>query len=215
MSKECEVKSFEDALKLIFENLVPKDTEGGGFVIEVVPEDALGDCLDEEENEYIRERQVVFDMMTDDELAAYDRVESYLLSSKKVLPEDDRSIFSRVEHADWNNDDLQGEAVHSIAELEASIAYYITVKTSGIYDDDEAVVDMLLADIQEQIKEVKKIAREIELLVRLEIAKFTVDTAEESLNELTEQLKAATEEKEILEQQLEDFYAASASNDES
>ena len=44
--------------------------------------------------------------------------------------------------------------------------------------------------------------------------KSAYEKAEESLGEANEQLKTATEEKEILEQQLEDFYAASASNDE-
>ena len=187
--KEERIDTFEDALRLIFSNTVPK----GVVLVEV---ETGGD----EEPEEINGRDEIFGLMTEDELKAFDLVENFALSPKAGLPEDDDSLEARIEHAEWNAEDLHDDVANVLAEFEATVAYYATRK--AIDPDDVEMQQIWLEEIQDCINDIVDIAREIELLIHSEEAAFRADQASVALDE-------ALTDKEILKEMLEEYYEQS------
>ncbi len=187
-NEEERIDTFEDALRLIFSNTVPK----GVVLVEVGAE--------EESEEDVREmdgREEVFALMTDKELEAFDLVENFAFTPKAGLPEDDDSLEARIEHAEWNAEDLHDDVANILAEFEATVAYYATRK--AIDPDDESICELWLEEIQDCINDIVDIAREIELLIRSEVAAFRADQASVALDE-------ALLDREIIGKMLEEYY---------
>lgn len=156
-------------------------------------------------DEWIMGRDKIFSLMTQRELEAYDLVENFVNAGKAGLPEDERSLEARIEHADWNNDDLRGELVHVLAAFESAIAYYTTV--SMLTPDRRFDIADELEEIQVCIDDICLRARELELLIKIEEADFRMDEASIEMND-------SYEEREILEAQLEALYSEFAENDD-
>ena len=186
---EDRIETFEDALRLIFSNTIPR------MVVVRKVEEENPEAVEEAD-----ERQEIFDMMTERELEAFDLLETFSLSPKAGLPEDDDSLEARIEHAEWNGDDLRDDVAGALAEFEASLAYYAAMKAFNPGDID--IQKIMLEDIQDRINDIVGIAREVELLHRLETAKFKADCASVDLDE-------ALVEKEILQAQLDEYYEMS------
>ncbi len=149
-------------------------------------------------SEYEDVRHDIFSAMTDDERKAYDLVDQFVLAPKAGLPQDDDSLESRMEHAEWNTDAFRSELVHILADFESAVAYYSYVKT--VMPDDETSLSAELEGIQNCIDEIKRYAFELELLIKIEEADFVADKASIMLND-------AIDDREIYMQQLEDHYA--------
>lgn len=149
----------------------------------------------------IAEREKVFSMMSDREVEAYDLIDNFVNSGKAGLPDDDRSLEARIEHADWNNEDFRGELVHVIACFESAIAYYATVKT--IMPERKFDIADELEEIQACLYDICDYGKELELLIRREYAEFRMNEASIELNE-------SFEDRETLDAQLEAFYIARA-----
>lgn len=185
---EERIETFEDALRLIFSNTVPK----GAILVEV--------GVNDDETEELSGRDEIFGMMTEEELKAYDLVDNFAMSPKAGLPEDDDSLEARIEHAEWNAEDLHDDVANILAEFEAAVAYYVTRK--AISPNDEDLEEIWFEEIQDCIDDIVDIAREIELLIRSEEAEFRADQASVALDE-------ALLDKEILKEMLDEYYEQS------
>ena len=163
------IETFEDVLKLIFSNTVPKSTV------------VVGVRVTGREDENLDGRDEIFSLMTKKELDAYDTVEAFAYSKKSGLPEDEDSLESCIEHADWNNDDLRCDVVNILAEFEATVAYYSTIK--DISPDESDTLEYWLGEVQHCIDDIIVQAREIELLFNLEKAVFEMIQATKAHDE--------------------------------
>jgi hypothetical protein len=196
---EPEIKTFSDALRLIFSNTVPKDGVVG-VKLEVIPEETDSS----ETSRYEDIRNDIFEAMTEQELEAYDLIDNFINSGNAGLPEDDDSLEARIEHAEWNIEAYRSELVHILAEFEAAIAYYATVTVNS--PDKELVVGEELEEIQSCLNTIRFHGRELERLLKIEEAEFKMDQASVMMND-------AYEEREILEEQLEALYAEYEENE--
>ncbi|MBP5675341.1 hypothetical protein J6W91_03375 [Candidatus Saccharibacteria bacterium] len=185
----------------------------------------LGDCLDmieaaiEQRAESLREvviadvpvlssfeetREGIFEMMTENELNAYDMLDNYVHSPKAGLPVDLDSLESRIEYADWNNEEYRMMIIELLAEFEAEIAYYAYIR-QALPENDE-YVGVCLTDIQDVIEEIEKEGRALEILYRLEAVDFRLETAKEELEDASVAVGDAKIEREVLFDQLETIY---------
>ena len=200
IGEDMEVRTFEDALRLIFMNTVPK-APGGVILVEVSSEEEEDPFGDEEMCEcpsYESVRAEIFSEMTEDEIDAFDTVDNFINSPKAGLPEDDDSLESRIEHAEWNIDELREKMIHTLAAFEASVAYYSTLV---IEDANQESLDETLCDITERIEDICSAAKEIQLLIGIVVSSYEADMAEKNLH-------AANEKNEILTSMLMDHYQA-------
>ena len=178
-------------------------------------EDA-GDCLDMIEaaresaefpdaTEYELERNKIIAQMTEEEIRVYDLIDNFINSRKAGLPEDSASFEAQVEHAEWNTEEYRMNLVHVLASFEASIAYYITVKTTAPESNQD--ISEELEEIQNCLDELRIYGRELEILIKLEYAEFRMDRASTEMND-------AYEERDILHAQLEDLYVEFVGDDD-
>jgi hypothetical protein len=194
--EDIEVKTFKDAMLVIFGNTVP---------IGVVISDDSEEDEPDERSEYEKGRDVIFDQMTELELDAYDLLDNFVNTEPAGLPECDDSIEARIEHAEWNTEEFRAEIVHVLAEFESAVAYYVTVKS--IMPERTFDVNEELEGIQECIDEIVRYAKEVEILERLEAVQLKMDVASVELDD-------AYEEREALEAQLEELYQTYADDDD-
>lgn len=138
----------------------------------------------------------IFDLMTEDELKAYDLIDNFVHSPNIGLPEVD-TIDSRIEHADWNTEDYRAELKVMMASFEAFAAYYAYLRDIGSENDE--VISGIFEEIQQWLEEMVFAAKELEILVRIEELELTMDRASVELND-------AYEERDILQEQLEALY---------
>lgn len=189
-NEKQKIETFEDAMRLIFENLVPKGEDVSVVQVRLQPEaDEL--MTDEEEL-----RDEIITMMTDEELYAYDALDTYLNSPKAGLPDDDSSLESCLEHADWNTDERREEIAELLAGLEAEISFYVNLKIYGANGD---ILADALEGIQAYLDLLPLYSRELELLERITTADYRANEASVVLNE-------ALEERDILMEMLEEHY---------
>lgn len=195
-SKSDKIRTFEDALRLIFSNTVPKEQQGV-MVVELVPEPDFIDEPEEQLSDLEATRQEIFEMMTAEELAACDLLDTFVHTAKAGLPEDDGSLEARVEHADWNTDEYRLEIADMLAELEAEIAYYSYIRNA--FPNDDAYIEVCLIDIQDYIDMLVKEARVLELSQRLEVLDYEAERSQKVCDD-------AKIEREIVFDQLQELY---------
>lgn len=189
---EFEVKTFEDALMLILSNTVP--VEAGEISVVKIEPVKEGDS---EMNEYEREREKIFSLMSVDELESYDEIDNFINSGPIVLPENPDSLESQLEHAEWNNEEYRMRLTRLLADLEASVAYYITLKNSTQRIDSASKE---LEKIQSCLDKIKLYGWELGLLRRITEAEFNMNQASVRLNE-------AIDESDTLRRQLAYVYS--------
>jgi hypothetical protein len=174
--RELVVETFDDALDLIMSNTVPKGVDK--ITVENTTKKRK---LPEYGSEFVRKRKEIFNLMSDVDLSAYDFLENFIISVDAGLPEDDSSIEARIEHADWNNDDLQCDIIGAISTLEGTIAKYIAA--DGLDTKKASISGYMFEDIQECINRIVDLSHEVELLISLEKAELKLDAASIDLDE--------------------------------
>lgn len=196
---EKEIQTFEDAMRLIFSNTVPKGCPDA-IVVELVPEEVDYEP-EESPSELEATRQEIFDMMTETEIAAYDLLDNFVNTPKAGLPEESDSLEAKIEHADWNTDENRLDVASELAELEAEIAYYAYIRQ--VLPDEDDYLEACLADIQDSIDEIVRDARAIELSTRLEFLDYEIDQATQAMNDASVRIDEAVLERDIIFDQLE------------
>lgn len=196
---DMEIKTFDDVLTFLFSNMVAKHPEGSLRVEISLIDDDEPEC---ETYESIRDE--FFEMMLDEEIEAFDALDEFVNSPKAGLPVPDidnplgpsDSLDARIEHAEWNNEAFRERIIHTLAAFESSVAYYATLKIEGAREDD---IWDFFAEVEDSIRCIVDLGRELELLTGIIKAEFDADFYEAKF-------MAATEKCEILTNILLDNY---------
>jgi len=194
---DIEVKTFEDALLLIFSNTTPI-----GIAIEPISDD---EDDPDDRSEYEKERDIIFGLMSDKEIEAYDTLDNFINSPKIDYPEDFDSIDARIDQAEWNTEEYRAELVHVLAEFEATVAYYITIKTHMPERSTDIAEE--LDGIQRCLDKIRVCARKHQVLEKIEMANLRMDLASCEMND-------AFVERETLQDQLHELYELYADDED-
>lgn len=189
---DMEIKTFDDVLTFLFSNMVAKHPEGSLRVEISLIDDDESEC---ETYESIREE--FFEMMLEDEINAFDALDEFVNSPKAGLPEPDidnplgpsDSLDARIEHAEWNNDAFRERIIHTLAAFESSVAYYATLKIEGANEDD---IWDLFAEVEDNIRAIVDLDRELELLIGIIKAEYDADFYEAKFMDATERCEILT-----------------------
>lgn len=189
---DMEIKTFDDVLTFLFSNMVSKHPEGSLRVKISLIDDDEPEC---ETYESIRDE--FFEMMLDEEIEAFDALDEFVNSPKAGLPEPDLdnplgpsdSLDARIEHAEWNNEGFRERIIHTLAAFESSVAYYATLKIEGAREDD---LWDLFAEVEDSVRCIANLGRELELLTGIIKAEFDADFYEAKLMDATERCEILT-----------------------
>lgn len=198
---EPEVRTFADALRLIFANTVPKHSDDIVAIrVETIPRDEFEMApAPLKMSEYEIECENIYGLMTDEELAAYDLLDNFIHTEKAGLPDDPTSLEARIEHAEWNNEVYHNELLRVMADFEAAIAYYVNIKVNT--PEKTADLDKEFGEIERCLNRVRLRARELERLLLIE-------EADCKMNEASVIMDEAHEDREILTEELKELRAA-------
>ena len=192
INADMEIKTFDDVLTFLFSNMVAKHPEGSLRVEISLTDDDEPEC---ETYESIRDE--FFEMMLDEEIEAFDALDEFVNSPKAGLPVPDLdnplgpsdSLDARIEHAEWNNEAFRERIIHTLAAFESSVAYYATLKIEGAREDD---IWDLFAEVEDSIRYIVDLGRELELLTGIIKAEFDADFYEAKFMAATERCEILT-----------------------
>lgn len=166
-----EMGAYDDLVAAIFANLESSYPAG---VVMIRVSGASEDEL-EKVSDYEIECNNIYDLMDEEELAAYDLIDNFIHSGDAGLPDDPSSLEARIEHAKWNNEEYRDMLVKAMSDLESSIAHYANLKVSAPELTKEH--DLWLDDIVRGIKDIRYLGRELQRLIKIEEADSKIDEA--------------------------------------
>lgn len=123
--------------------------------------------------DYARKREELLKWMGWDRYDEYEYLLNFLTDPSKLFKEDEQWLAEAVKAAEWNNDDFRRGLIHVAAELESSLAYYITIFACN--PDDNVDLNEETNTIIGCLETVADYTAEIRLLVSLIYVEHDID----------------------------------------
>ena len=144
--------------------------------------------------DYARKREELLKWTGWDRYDEYVYLLNFLTDPGKNFKEDEQWLAEAVKDAEWNNDDFRRELIHLAAELEASLAYYITIFTCN--PDDYTDLTEETEEIVSCLEKVADYTAEIRLLVGLICVEHDIDQSWDKIQKIIQNPKLDEDEQE-------------------